>query len=261
MQMNRSAMFLLGILGMASSEAAVTYGNAIVDRSLQDSWSNFLILETSTQATESGIATTWDVYGKQAGTVASVILTPGPGGVTLPALSPQGVSPPSGFNPVQFQTRYYTVTGVSEHTISQGPNSFDWSPTSGSANVSAGSVFGLWIGAGKVPFDLGSEPSSPVVGYFDTYMPNPPHPQSLYDLSDANLKSYLAQNGYPQNGDGLFAVAPVNGTSYLVTYETPRIYSSSVTVSIVPVPPAFLLFGSVMAGGLVFFLTARPRSV
>jgi hypothetical protein len=253
--MKRSAIFFLGLLGMASAEASVTYGNDVIERSRPgqgQGWGNYLVLETSTLAAGDGIANQWEVWGKQAGTVASVILTPGP--------PPSGVTLPGGstFNPTAFQTQYYEVTGVSQHDIAEGYNKFGWTPTSGTAEVKTGSVFGLWIGTGRVALNLGSEiiptpVTTPVIGYFDTYggalttwAASPSCTSAPNDASScASLNAYLTANP-SVNGNNQFPSAPMQGTQFLVTYEDPRLYSSKVTV--VPIPAAIWLFGSAMAG-------------
>lgn len=179
------------VLMAGTVQAATMVGNDAIDRASADGWSEFVLGLTSETFTAAGTVTDWQVYAANTGTLGMLLLRN------------------TGGND-------YQVVGVDNETITTaGLNNFAFTPDSGSAQVQAGDILGLYIGSAKVDFDLP-------------------------DSSDS--VNWCSGTGCASGGVDAGATVSLTGG------PQNRTYSANVTLSEVPLPAAAWLFGSALVG-------------
>ena len=124
------ATILAFVASVGSAQAAsITVGNAVVDRSTADTWSNFVLALPSESFTTAAVVTNWSVFTNTIGDLGLLILRAAAGS-------------------------NYQVIGADFETIaSVGFNSFTFNADTGTSSVMAGDILGLYIGSAKVDFD------------------------------------------------------------------------------------------------------------
>lgn len=169
-------------------------GNDAINRSQSDTWSNFVLgLKTETFTT-AGTVSDWSVYTNNTGTLGMLILR-------------------------NTGADNYQVIGADFETVSTaGINNFTFNPDTGSANVMAGDILGLFIGSAKVDFDYNA--NSDVVNWCGNN-------GCISDYSQLDAGQTLSLTGGPQG----------------------RSYSANVSlVASVTEPASLALFGLGLAG-------------
>lgn len=174
-----------------------------------DSWSNFVLGLPLVKFTGSGTVTSWNVWTDLGGSLGMLLLRP------------------------TSTTNQYSVVGADIRTGASsalaGANGFTWSSTSGSSNVQANDILGLWIGTGKV--DYGSIPGTSAAWCSNDGCLTDPS-------TDLEAGDTVLLNGPTSPGE--------------------RLYSANVNVNYVPLPAAAWLFGSALLG---LVAVARRRTV
>ena len=125
-----AAVLLASFAAAMPGAQASTVGFAAIDRSHNDSYSNFALAFTN-QVFSAGTLTKWSTYTGSSGQLALLVLTP------------QG-----GNN--------YQVAALDVQTVSAGLSTF-----SASISTLAGQILGVWMGTAKVDYTLLNQPSGP----------------------------------------------------------------------------------------------------
>ena len=122
------------VLGMAAStaQAATIVGNDTINRRHADGWSNFTLTLNSEVFSEAGTVSEWEVYANNPGNLGMLLLR-------------------------DIGGSQYKVIGADFENAVAGVNKFSFNPDTGSANVEAGDILGLFIGSAKVDFDGGGD--------------------------------------------------------------------------------------------------------
>lgn len=185
------------VLG-AGSAGAVSIGNDAIDRGSFDSYSNFGVALTGVVSPTSGTINSYDVFAS-AGTFALLVLRP-------TATSTE-----------------FTLIDYDQETAVNGAQTF-----SASLAIQSGDVLGLFMGTGKISFELDSTPNNCGTPNCDVF--------------------FTANNGLP-------SLAGLVGTT--IAFDagaTDRTYS--VKASVVPLPAGLPLALSGLAG---FWVVRRRR--
>jgi len=186
-----TAISMGALLTLSQLSQAGIIGNDAINRSTSDGWSNFVLGLTTETFTTAGTVTDWNVYTNNAGTLGMLLLRN------------------TGAN-------NYTVIGADFETASAGLNSFSFNADTGSSNVLAGDILGLYIGSAKVDFDYNS--NNDVVNWCGNN-------GCVSSLSQLDAGQSLTLSGGPQG----------------------RSYSANVSVA-VSEPATFALFGLSLIG-------------
>lgn len=126
-----TAISMGALVTLSQLSQAGIIGNDAVNRATSDGWSNFVLGLTTETFTTAGTVTNWNVYTNNAGSLGMLLLRN------------------TGAN-------NYTVIGADFESVSAGLNSFTFNADTGSSNVLAGDILGLYIGSAKVDFDYNS---------------------------------------------------------------------------------------------------------